>query len=117
MRAQAFVRKPDALLGYQGERMNRLEAEYAVYLERLRMAGEICLWKFGQFKLRMADKTWYAPDFFVINKAGISEFHETKGFMRDDANVKLKTCAELYREFTFYLVRKVRKQWDIARVK
>jgi len=40
------------------------------------------------------------------------ELHETKGFMRDDAAVKLKVAADKFPEFLFVLVKKIKKQWD-----
>jgi len=65
-------------------------------------------------KLRMADKTWYTPDFFCLCPDGIVRIFETKGFFRDDAAVKLKTTAEMYSCFRFYLVKKAKGgAWDI----
>jgi hypothetical protein len=74
-------------------------------------AGEIRGWKFEAVKLRLADKTFYTPDFLVVLKDGSLEFHETKGFWRDDARVKIKVAAELYPMFRFAALKKKKGNW------
>ena len=70
-------------------------------------------------KLRLAKKTWYTPDFWVLVRGGWKVF-EVKGFMRDDAAVKLKVAAEMYRYFQFWLVTKKKKKdgggWDFKKI-
>ncbi|MGC9261832.1 MAG: DUF1064 domain-containing protein [Phycisphaerae bacterium] len=85
--------------------MNRWESQYAGELELLKHAGVISHWGFETIKLRLAKKTWYTPDFFVIRE-GRMEFHEVKGFWRDDARVKVKVAAENCRWATFVIVTK-----------
>jgi len=92
--------------------LNRTEAAYADYLELLKKAGEIEGWMAHPFGLRLADKTFYHPDFLVICKDQF-EIHEVKGFFRDDANVKLKVAVAMFPWFQFKLVRKAGKGWDI----
>ena len=82
-------------------RMNKQEAEYAQYLEWLKQSGEILHWSYETIKLRLADRTWYTPDFFVIPKSSMVELHEFKGFWRDDSRVKIKVAAEQYPMFRF----------------
>lgn len=98
-----------------GER-NKTEAAYEKHLELLKNAGEISWYRFEGLKLRLADNTFYSPDFFVMNKNGELEAHEVKGFMLDDANVKIKVAADIY-PFTFKLVKAKPKKdgggWDI----
>jgi hypothetical protein len=53
----------------------------------------------------------------VLAKDGVTEFHETKGWMRDDANVKLKSAALQYPHFRFFLVRKDGKRFSVDAVK
>jgi hypothetical protein len=66
--------------------MNGLERKYAAVLESRKLAGEIQRWDFEPVKLRLADRTFYTPDFRVVLNDATIEFHETKGgFMRDDA--------------------------------
>lgn len=77
------------------EGMNRTEAKYAGELEVRRLAGEIWAWWFEPLKLRLADKTYYTPDFLVQHADDRLEFVEIKGHWEDDARVKWKTAAEL----------------------
>lgn len=77
--------------------LNKTEAAYAAHLELRRMAGEIAWWKFEGVKLRLADSTFYSPDFAVMLSSGEIEMHETKGgYWQDDARVKIKVASELY---------------------
>lgn len=78
-----------------GER-NKSEAAYERELEALRQAGEISWYKFEGVKLRLADNTFYTPDFAVMRASGEMEMHEVKGYWQDDARVKIKVAAELY---------------------
>ena len=105
---QAKGRKPvDPFVGYDGERMNKLEAMYAAHLEALRRAGKIIFWRYESVKFRLADRTWYTPDFYVMRADGTLEVHETKGRWEDDARVKTKVTAEQFPELTLVAV-----QWD-----
>jgi hypothetical protein len=84
--------------------MNRTEQAYADLLESRRQAGEILWFKFEGMKLRLADNTFYTPDFAVMLRDRRLEVHEVKGFWTDDARVKIKVAAELY-PFEFVAVR------------
>lgn len=84
--------------------MNKTEAAYAHHLELLRRAGQVQWIKFEGLKLRLADNTFYTPDFAVMAADGVMELHEVKGFMTEDANVKVKVAAQLY-PFRFFVVR------------
>lgn len=113
---RAIGRKPaNARLGYTAERMNKTEAKYALLLEARKQAGEICFWRYEQIKFRLADKTWYTPDFYIMLADGTIEIHETKGFMQDDANVKIKTVAELFPELLFVLVKWEKGGWTFKK--
>jgi len=94
------------------EYRSKLEQEYASILDSRLHAGELVLWKYEPLTLKLAKLTTYTPDFFLLYPDGHIELHETKGFMRDDANVKIKVAASMYPFFTFILVQKVRKQWQ-----
>lgn len=89
--------------------MNRLESEYDSYLSGLLRSGEILWYRFEGIKLRLADNTFYTPDFIVMDSSGIIEIHETKGFMMDDANVKIKVANEQF-PFKFFLIKKQAKK-------
>jgi len=85
--------------------MNKTEAAYAATLDQRRMAGEVAWFKFEGIKLRLADNTFLTVDFAVMLSDGTMEMHEVKGFMFDDANVKLKVAASMY-PFVFKVIRK-----------
>lgn len=76
--------------------MNKTEAEYASFLELRKHAGEIVWWKFEGLKFRLADNTFYTPDFAVMTAQSELEAHEVKGFWQDDARAKIKIAADLY---------------------
>jgi hypothetical protein len=93
--------------------MNKLESAYAAFLEAERRLGLIHWWVYEAVKLKLCKKTHLTVDFFVMTADGDLEAHECKGFMEEDANVKLKVAASLY-PFRFKLIRKAKGgQWDI----
>lgn len=89
--------------------MNKLEQEYAAHLQARLIAGEVQWYSYEALKLRLADNTFLTVDFFVMLANDELEAHETKGFMEDDAAVKLKVAASKF-PFRFYLVRKRAKK-------
>lgn len=99
--------------------MNTLEAAYAQYLEEQKAAGNVVWFAYEAITLKLAPKTTYTADFAVQKPDGEVVIVETKGFMRDDAWVKLKTAAALF-PFRFFLVRKKTKKagsgWDTKEV-
>ena len=93
--------------------MNGLEKSYAEYLARQKLAGDIKDFKFESIAIIQAYRKRYTPDFMVVTPEGRIEFHETKGWMRDDARDKIKQSAQDHPEFDFYIVRKDPEQgWD-----
>jgi hypothetical protein len=84
--------------------MNKTEQSYAQCLESLKHAGKIAWYKFEGVKLRLADNTFYSPDFAVMTASGEMEMHEVKGFWQDDARAKIKIAADLY-PFRFIAVK------------
>lgn len=89
--------------------MNKTEADYAMILEQRRMAGEVAWFKFEGLKLRLADNTFYTPDFAVMLAGGEMECHEVKGHWQDDARAKIKIAADLY-PFRFIAVKRANKR-------
>lgn len=76
-------------------RMNKTEAEWSAMLEARKLAGEVAYWSFEPIKVRLADLTFYTPDFLVMLSSGELELHEVKGaFVMDDAKLKFKVVAE-----------------------
>lgn len=110
--AEAVNLKAKAARGsfHKSGQMNKLEAAYAARLESLKLAGEIADYRFECVKFKLADKTFYTPDFMVLRPDGTFELHEVKGFWEDDARVKIKVAAELY-PFKFIAARKVKGAW------
>lgn len=76
--------------------MNKTEAAYAAHLEALKHAGQVLWYRFEGLKFRLADNTFYTPDFAVMSASGLMECHEVKGHWLDDARAKIKIAADLY---------------------
>ena len=76
--------------------MNKTETAYDKHLESLKSDGEIIWHKFEGMKFRLADNTFYTPDFMVLRSDGTLEAHEVKGYWMDDARVKIKVAADMY---------------------
>lgn len=97
-------------------RMNGTEKAYAQHLELLKRAGEVAYYSFDDINLRLADKTFYKPDFLVMRSDGQLEIHEVKGFWTDDALVKIKVAADKF-PFKFIAIMKQTKKngggWNI----
>lgn len=92
-------------------RQNKTESQYANELALRVAAGEVRVYRFEAIKLRLANATFYSPDFLVILADWTIELHEVKGHWEDDARVKWKVAAEQYPEFTFVAVTKSKGQW------
>ncbi|HDH7788791.1 DUF1064 domain-containing protein [Raoultella ornithinolytica] len=76
--------------------MNKTEEAYCQHLELRKRYGEIVWYRFEGIKLRLADNTFYTPDFAVMLANGQMEMHEVKGYWTDDARVKTKVAADQY---------------------
>ena len=90
--------------------MNRTEAAYAAELAEQMHAGEVAWYRFEGIKLRLADLTFYTPDFAVMLADGTLEMHEVKGGpWMDDARAKIKVAADQY-PFRFIAVKAIAKK-------
>lgn len=88
-------------------KQNKTEAEYDAHLA----ADPSVLWfAFEAVKFRLADNTYYTPDFLVMRADRTLEVHEVKGFWTDDARVKIKVAAELFPIFKFVALKKKAKK-------
>jgi hypothetical protein len=89
--------------------MNKLEQRYADELKLAERTLAIEWWAFEPIKLKLADKTYYTPDFCVMHLDGTIEFVETKGkkcagyYCEDDAKVKIKVAAKMFPMFAFVI--------------
>ena len=95
-----------ARIRHETGRMNKTEQAYASHLEQLKRSGLIQWWAFEPVSIRLADRTFYRPDFAVVGVDGSLEFHEVKARWgdgkagwEDDARVKIKVAAETFPAF------------------
>jgi hypothetical protein len=107
--------------------MNQTERAYANVLEANKLVGLIAHYEFEKIKLKLADNTFYTPDFWVVLSDGRIEFHEVKAMTakgvvlaEDDAKVKIKVAAEQFWQFDFVIAARGPKSqgypWKIERV-
>lgn len=89
--------------------MNKTEEAYQRYLEGQKLLGEVLEYWFEHLKLRLAQNTFYTPDFLVLGACGELECHEVKGYWEDDARVKIKVAASIY-PFRFIAVQPLPKR-------
>ena len=89
--------------------MTKLEADYAKLLEERRIAGVILRWDYEPEHLRLADRTYYVPDFRVLMADGTVEFHEVKGLWLANARTKIKVAAELHPYRFLAVMRRAKK--------
>lgn len=93
--------------------MNSTERQYADLLEGRRLVGDILEWRYEPFNLRLADNTYYRPDFMVVTPECI-EIHEVKGgFWQDDSRAKWKIAGEQFPMFRFVAAVRKKGEWQI----
>jgi hypothetical protein len=103
---------------FEPGRMNKLESQFAAHLDLRKAAGEVAGWWFEALKLRLADNTFYFPDFLVMLADGELELVEVKATWstgkagwREDSRIKFKVAASLYPLFQFVVARRVKGKW------
>lgn len=97
--------------------MNRTEQRYeSEVLKPLLHSGKILAYWFESLTLKLAPDLRYTPDFLVMEASGMLCLHETKGFMRDDARVKLKMTRQQF-PFVIMVCRYAKGQWSYEEVK
>lgn len=95
--------------------MNEWEAKFAQTLEARKKAGELVWWAYEPIRIRLADGTFYRPDFVTVDQHGRTEIYEVKGFMREASRVRLRVATEKL-PYQFYLVRRYKGDLRIAKV-
>ncbi len=91
--------------------MNKTEEAYASLLSAKREAGEVLWFSFEGMKFRLADATFYTPDFMVMLANGQLQAHEVKGQWQDAARIKIKIAASLH-PIQFIAVKAPRRKAD-----
>jgi len=97
--------------------MNKTEAAYEAHLALRKAAGEVQWYAYEGVKLRLADKTFYTPDFVVMLADDVIELHEVKGakgagyWCEEDAKIKVKVAAAAY-PFQFRIVWNNKAGWQ-----
>ena len=62
--------------------------------------------KFFDFPSKKHGTTRYKPDFMVVTKTGITEFHEVKGYIDSKSKTKLKLMIKHYPNIILKLIEK-----------
>lgn len=98
-------------------RMNTTEQCYAnEVLNPQLYTKEILDWRFEDFGVRLADRTFYYCDFFVTYPDRF-ECHEIKGRPpTDDSLVKFKSGREKFPYFTWRMIQRKKGEWVELRV-
>lgn len=112
--------KPNSRGGHKPGKMNKSETAFAGHLDIRKLGGEVVDWKFESIKLKLADNTYFIPDFNVEMANGDLVMCEVKRLWKgkrsphweDDARVKIKVAAETFRAwFSFYGVHFDGEKW------
>lgn len=82
---------------------NKTEARFDAMLADSLRRDEIRWFAFEPITLRLAGRTSYRPDFLIQRLDFTLAAVEVKGFMRDDAAVKIKVAAAQHPWMDFYL--------------
>lgn len=121
-RALGLAAPPRAATATATGKMNRTEARFARLLDAMHAAGTIRAWAFEAEKFRLADRTWWTPDFRVTLPDGRNAFVEVKARTRggsvrwtDDGAVKAKTAPELH-PCAFFLASYGDGGWRVTRL-
>jgi hypothetical protein len=105
----------------KGTRMVGLNKTEQRFADMLASSPLVTRWEREPFKFRLAGRTFYTPDFGVWhwNEPRLT-LCELKGWMRDDAAVKLKVAASRYPEFRWLLVTRDSRgrvgRWEVREV-
>lgn len=90
---------------------SKTEYDYAWLLNLRLGAKEIVGWGYERIGIKLADSTFYYPDFFVWG-AGFLELHEVKGYDRQGKGwLKFKIAREQCPMFKWVWVEKKKGEW------
>ncbi len=107
------IRRP-TLRQQSGDTLNGLERAFLAHLA-VHKLGEVLT---QAITLKIANGCRYTPDFIEVRHGFGLRAYEVKGFMREDAAVKIKVAAALFSWIEFFLVTrsKLTRDWRIERV-
>jgi hypothetical protein len=89
----------------RGDGMNKLERRFMNnVLEPAYVRGDLARYYREPMRLVLPGNVTYRPDFLAIVRDDRPTFCETKGFMRDDARVKLCVAAGTFPDWRWLLV-------------
>lgn len=116
-----FTKPPPPRLKQNRSGLNKTEEAFLTELsaKMVRDGGDV---HSQAITLSLGNGVRYTPDFMTVVYNGnddggtIVQFYEVKGYMRDDAAVKIKVAAHAYSHWDFFLVTKERIGWRIERV-
>lgn len=91
----------------KGESENKTEKAFRLFLEGRSNYKNVIREGIG---IRLGNGVVYWPDYTCVDQLGRTLIWEVKGFMRDDAAVKIKVAAGLHPEWTFVLVSQLAKK-------
>lgn len=92
--------------------LNKTEQAFKDYLDSKRCYSVLV----QAITLKIGNGVRFTVDFITIDPDGRMQGWETKGHLRDDANVKIKVAASLYPWIKFHLVTRKKGEWIIQEV-
>lgn len=99
-----------------GKGQNKTEALFDLRLSDLKASGRIRDYGFETMKFRLAQRTWFKPDFPIILPDWSLIVAEVKGgYIRPDGMLKLKVAAEQF-PVPFFLCVYADRRWTITRL-
>ena len=106
---------PPAKSRHVDDGLNKLERAFWERLQDAQKAGVFEDAYSHQLKLKVIGNRWYYPDFHAA-RSRVSTIFETKGWMREDAELKLIAAAERYPCFEWVLVTREKRRWGCRHV-
>jgi hypothetical protein len=70
--------------------MSKLEIKYQQHLNELIRAGVVASFEYERNTINLAKRTTYTPDWLIQYTDGRVVYHETKGYMEEDAWIRMK---------------------------
>ncbi len=90
------------------DNLNKTERAYLWHLRKLNVPAL----RIQQFTLKLAHDCRLTVDFTYLNANGRMVFVDVKGHMREDAFIKMKMAARMFREFDFVFVKRDGASWE-----